>query len=156
MHLTLPVCIMHRSQNRVSLKDQVADGLKQHLVWKLSCYSVAESNPEDFSYQPRVANEVTGDVSVEEVRWVDYQEPNKHICAARFAEANRLKVAQFEVSHDHTASRHGWHTVMGILAVLSQSLLTVACCMRLMLPASEAMDDQNTGMLQCKASFNTT
>ena len=54
--------------------------------------------PEHFSYQPVVRNEVDGDVSFEEVRWADYQEPNKQLVAARFAEASRLKSAQFEVS----------------------------------------------------------
>ncbi|KAL0037575.1 hypothetical protein WJX77_003393 [Trebouxia sp. C0004] len=87
-----------RSQHRALLKDQIEDGLSQHVptIWKMTCFSVAEAMPEDFSYQPRVKNEVNGDVSFEEVRWADYQEPNKQFCIARFAEANRQKHLQFE------------------------------------------------------------
>ncbi|KAL0018263.1 hypothetical protein WJX79_004772 [Trebouxia sp. C0005] len=87
-----------RSQHRGLLKDQIEDGLTQHVptTWKMTCFSVAEAMPEDLSYQPRVKNEVNGDVSFEEVRWADYQEPNKHVCIARFAEANRQKHLQFE------------------------------------------------------------
>ncbi|KAL0047647.1 hypothetical protein WJX82_008449 [Trebouxia sp. C0006] len=87
-----------RSQHRALLKDQIEGGLNEHVptTWKMTCFSVAEAMPDDFSYQPRVKNEVNGDVSFEEVRWADYQEPNKQVCIARFAEANRQKHLQFE------------------------------------------------------------
>ncbi len=54
---------------------------------------------EAVSHHPRDKNEFNGDVSFEEVRWADYQEQNKQVCAPRFAEANRLKNDQFEVSN---------------------------------------------------------
>ncbi len=99
-HCPAAPCLSNRSQHRALLKDQIEGGLNEHVptTWKMTCFSVAEAMPEDFSYQPRVKNEVDGDVSFEEVRWADYQEPNKQVCIARFAEANRQKHLQFEVS----------------------------------------------------------
>ena len=99
-HCPAAPCLSNRSQHRALLKDQIEGGLNEHVptTWKMTCFSVAEAMPDDFSYQPRVKNEVNGDVSFEEVRWADYQEPNKQVCIARFAEANRQKHLQFEVS----------------------------------------------------------
>ena len=84
----------------MSARDAIADGLaNMNTKWKLSCFSIAESAPEDRSYEPRIHNEVVGDVSFEEVRWADYQEPNKPMCVQRFNEATRLKHNQFQVSN---------------------------------------------------------
>ena len=91
----------------MSVKEQITDGLSNmNARWKLSCFSIAESVPEGQSFEPRQKNEVVGDVSFEEVRWADYQEPNKQVCIQRFAEANHLKRAQFQVglSGPHIAS----------------------------------------------------
>ena len=82
----------------MSVRDQIADGLSNmNSRWKLSCFSIAESVPEGQNFEPRQKNEVLGDVSFEEVRWADYQEPNKQACVQRFSQANRLKSAQFQV-----------------------------------------------------------
>ena len=82
----------------MSVKDQIADGLgNMNSKWKLSCFSIAEALPEDRSFEPRTQNEVLGDVSFEEVRWADYQEPNKQVCVHRFAQANQMKSTQFQV-----------------------------------------------------------
>lgn len=90
----------------MSVREQITDGLSNmNSRWKLSCFSIAESVPEGQSFEPRQQNEVLGDVSFEEVRWADYQEPNKQVCIQRFASANRLKSAQYQVglSHLHIA-----------------------------------------------------
>ena len=82
----------------MSVRDQIADGLSNmNSKWKLSCFSIAEALPDDRSFEPRTKNEVLGDVSFEEVRWADHQEPNKQVCMQRFAEASRLKSTQFQV-----------------------------------------------------------
>lgn len=101
-----------RKQSRMSVKDQITDGLSNmNSRWKLSCFSIAESIPEGQSFEPRQRNEVLGDVSFEEVRWADYQESNKQACVQRFAQANRLKSAQFQVGLSHpdlpTTTWHG-------------------------------------------------
>lgn len=85
----------------MSVRDQITEGLNNmNSMWKLSCFSIGESAPEDRSFEPRNKNEVLGDVSFEEVRWADYQEPNKQLCVQRFADANRLKHTQFQVRYE--------------------------------------------------------
>ena len=116
----------------MSVRDQIADGLSNmNSRWKLSCFSIAESVPEGQSFEPRQKNEVLGDVSFEEVRWVDYQEPNKQACVQRFAQANRLKSAQFQVglraNTQHTAGNdqkllHHQRRLQGHLQLLSAGL----------------------------------
>ena len=87
----------------MSVRDQIADGLSNmNSRWKLSCFSIAETVPEGQSFEPRQKNEVLGDVSFEEVRWADYQEPDKQVCVRRFAEANHLKHTQFQVGLGQT------------------------------------------------------
>lgn len=82
----------------MSVKDQITEGLSNmNSSWKLSCFSIAESVPEGQTFEPHQKNEVLGDVSFEEVRWADYQQPDKQLCVRRFAEANRLKLTQFQV-----------------------------------------------------------
>ncbi|KAL3138847.1 hypothetical protein ABBQ32_005679 [Trebouxia sp. C0010 RCD-2024] len=86
-----------RKLSRMSVRDQLTDSLNNmNTKWKLSCFSIAESAPEDRSFEPRNKNEVLGDVSFEEVRWADYQEPNKQLCVHRFADANQHKHTQFQ------------------------------------------------------------
>ena len=75
--------------------------------WRLSCFSGADSKASDLGQQARSSNEVNGDVSFEEVRWADYQTPDKSKCAARFAQATTLKNQQFEVGHKACSDQ--WH-----------------------------------------------
>ena len=72
--------------------------------WPLSCFSaVTDKVPE----LRNASNEIKGDVSFEEVRWADYQEPNKQACAARFSSACQAKLAQFQVdTHLHMGRKH--------------------------------------------------
>ena len=98
-----------RRHSRMCVRDQITDGLSNmNSRWKLSCFSIAESVPEGQNFEPRQKNEVLGDVSFEEVRWADYQEPNKQACVQRFAQANRMKSAQFQVGlrRPHMAERN--------------------------------------------------
>ena len=73
------------------------DGLRHPPKWRLTCFSAIESTSGEPGQQ-RDSNEVNGDVSFEEVRWADYQTPDKQLCASRFAQATTLKNQQFEVS----------------------------------------------------------
>ena len=99
----------------MSDRDAIKEGLSNmNRKWNLSCFSIAEAVPDDRSFEPRTRNEVVGDVSFEEVRWADLQEPNKQLCVRRFAEAHCLKALQFQVIqpgcdstriHEHFPSR---------------------------------------------------
>ena len=83
---------------RMSVRDQVISSLSEKLPnWRLSCFSGADSKASDLGQQARSSNEVNGDVSFEEVRWADYETPDKSKCAPRFAQATTLKNQQFEV-----------------------------------------------------------
>ena len=62
--------------------------------WPLTCYAAVTDKTAELRNAP---NEVTGDVSFEEVRWADYQEPNKQTCMARFTAACQAKHMQFQV-----------------------------------------------------------
>lgn len=78
-----------------SVQKTISDGIRDiYRNWPLTCYAAVTDKMAELRNAP---NEVTGDVSFEEVRWADYQEPNKQTCMARFTAACQAKHMQFQV-----------------------------------------------------------
>ena len=88
----------------------VADGISEHMNknWPLSCFSAVTDKAPELRNAP---NEINGDISFEEVRWADYQEPNKQTCADRFGAACQAKLAQFQVVMHMQMCRNNCHDI---------------------------------------------
>lgn len=84
------------SSRSYTAQSSVSEGIKDHMNknWPLTCFAAVSDKVAELRSAP---NEFTGDVSFEEVRWADFQEPDKQSCMARFNAACQAKMAQFQV-----------------------------------------------------------